>query len=305
MRWVSPEKTRPGNQTFSESSAQIQLTLLTLHFRKRVCFGWCERYLQGKLAGPFPATGTFVEDETMTRSALTALAMLLFALISQAQAQDKDKKPVKPNKPFEIGELEKKVFHVSFPAGQKATIRVKSTEDTDVDLFVEEMDGTDVVSDTDPSKDCMVEFTPLKNKTYRISVINLGPGGNSCLLTHNGKDEKVDFGKLATTKPFKIVEDGSHIINIKLEQDKWSAVWVTSEQATDVDVFVFDPDGREIAKDEHVSKDAFVSFLPKTSGMYRIEVRNLGQGDNTCTIKHTTTEEAKKDIPKKGDKGEG
>jgi len=236
----------------------------------------------------------------MTRSALTALATLVFALTAHAHAsQDKEKKAVKLNKPFEIGELEKKVFHVSFPAGQKATIRVKSSEDTDVDLYVEEMDGTDVVSDTDPSKDCMVEFTPLKNKTYRISVINLGPGGNSCLLTHNGKDEKVDFGKLTTTKPFKVVEDGSHIINVKFEQDKLSAVWVTSEQATDVDVFVFDPDGREIAKDEHVSKDAFVSFIPKTTGMYRIEVRNLGQGDNTCTIKHTTADEAKKETPKK------
>lgn len=236
----------------------------------------------------------------MTRNALTALAMLLIALTAQAQvSKDKDKKAVKPNKPFEIAELEKKVFHISFPAGQKASIRIKSSEDTDVDLYVEEMDGTDLVKDTDASKDCLLEFTPLKNKTYRVSVINLGQGGNSCHLTHNGKDEKVDFGKLTTTKPFKIAEDAKHKIDVKLEKDKWSAVWVTGEQATDVDVSVFDPDGNEIAKDDHLSKDAFVSFLPKTSGMYRIEVLNLGQGDNTCTVKHTTAEEAKKDAPKK------
>ena len=79
----------------------------------------------------------------MTRNALAALALLLFVLtLARAQAlQDKDKK-AKPNRPFEIGELEKKVFHISFPAGQKATIRIKSSEDTDVDLFVEDMDGT-------------------------------------------------------------------------------------------------------------------------------------------------------------------
>ncbi|GEM_PF-1655155 len=237
----------------------------------------------------------------MTRNALSALVVFLIALtLLQAQpTQDKGKKGVKPNRPFEIGELEKKVFHISFAAGEKASIRVKSSEDTDVDLYVEEMDGADVVNDTDPSKDCLVEFTPLKNKTYRVSVINLGPGGNSCTLTHNGKDEKVDFGRLVTTKPFKIAEDGTHNINVKLEKDKWSAVWVNSERTTDVDVFVFDSDGNEIAKDEHVSKDAFASFLPKTSGMYRIEVRNLGEGENNCTVKHTTTEEAKKEAPKK------
>ena len=237
----------------------------------------------------------------MTRNALAGLIMFLVALTlaQAAPQQDKGKKPAKPNRPFEIGELEKKVFHISFTAGQKATLKVKSSEDTDVDLYVDEMDGTEVVADTSESKDCIVEFTPLKNKTYRVSVINLGQGGNSCLLTHNGKEENVDFGRLVTTKPFKIAQDDSYSINVKLEKDKWSAVWVKSEQVTEVNLFVFDPDGAEIAKDKHLAKDAFTSFLPKTSGVYRIEVRNLGEGDNTCTVKHTTTEEVKKDAPKK------
>lgn len=236
----------------------------------------------------------------MARPTPVAAATLLFTLtLASAHAQqDKGGKGVKPNRPFEIGELEKKVFHISFPAGDKATIRIKSSEDADVDLFVEEMDGTDVVSDTDESRDCMVEFTPLKAKTYRVSVVNLGPGGNSCTLTHTGKLEKVDFGNQAKTKPIKIAEEGKHTIDTKLEKGKWAAVWVTSEQATDVDVHVFDAEGNEIAKDEHVSKDAFVSFLPKESGTYRIEVTNLGQGDNTCTVQYTTSEKPKKEIPK-------
>src|SRR2546425_9590876 len=108
----------------------------------------------------------------MPRNALTALAMLLFVmnLVHGQAAQEKGKKAAKPNKPFEISELEKKVFHISFKAGEKATIRVKSSEETDVDLYVEEMDGKEIISDTDESKDCLVEFTPLKDKTYRVSV---------------------------------------------------------------------------------------------------------------------------------------
>ena len=235
----------------------------------------------------------------MIRKVFGAAAMILCTVVLTLATPAQDKGKAKPIRPFEIDELAKKVYHISFPAGEKATLRIKSSEDSDVDLFVEEMDGTDVVSDTDESKDCLVEFTPLKNKTYRVSVINLGPGGNSCTFTHNGKDEKIDFGKQATTKPIKIADEGNHNINTKLEKGKWAAVWVNSEAATDVDVHIFDPDGNEIAKDEHVSKDAFVSFQPKENGVYRIEVRNLGQGDNTCVVKYTTTEEQKKDAPPK------
>lgn len=211
-----------------------------------------------------------------------------------AQDKAKDKRP-KPAARFEMDELAKKVFHISFTPGQKATIRVTSVEETDVDLYVEEMDGREVVSDIAESKDCLVEFTPLKAKTYRISVINLGQGGNTCTLTHSGKDEKPDFGKIVQTKPIKIAEGAMHVVNTKLEEGKWSAVWAHGENATDVDIVVFGPDGSEIAKDHHVSKDAFVSFLPKQSGRYRIELRNLGPGDNVCTVKHTTTEEVKKE----------
>ena len=238
----------------------------------------------------------------MTRITLLAATMLtscwLIADVNALQEKKDDKKP-KLNKPFDIDELGKKVFHISFPANEKATIKIRSSDESDVDLFVEELDGTEVVNDIAESKDCVVEFTPLKNKTYRVSVVNLGPGGNRCTLTHSGKEEKFDFGNIKQTKPINIAENGTHTIDVKLPADKWAAVWVTGQKLTDVDVFVFDPEGNEIAKDEHLSKDAFASFMPKSAGVYRIEVRNLGEGDNACTVKHTTLEETKKAEPKK------
>jgi hypothetical protein len=223
------------------------------------------------------------------------------AALQDKTSDKKDDKKPKLNKPFDIDELGKKVFHISFPANEKATIKVKSSDESDVDLFVEELDGREVVQDITDSKDCLVEFTPLKAKTYRVSVVNLGPGGNRCTLTHTGKEEKVDFGNLKQTKPINIAENGTHAIEVKLPAGKWAAAWVTAEKVTDVDLFVLDPEGNEIAKDEHLSKDAFVSFMPKADGVYRIEVRNLGEGDNTCTVKHTTLEEVKREDSKKKD----
>ncbi|MCS7044845.1 MAG: emp24/gp25L/p24 family protein [Gemmataceae bacterium] len=214
-----------------------------------------------------------------------------WAWAATGAAQTKDKP--RPDKPFTIEELGKKVFHLSFRDGEPARLEIRSTDDTDVDLYVEELDGTEVGRDIDPSKDCKIVFEPTKGKVYRVSVINLGPGSNSCRFTHNGKEENVDFGPVVTLKPVKIAEDGKHALTAKLAEGKWAAVWVTSEQATDVDLHVFDPDGNEIARDEHVSKDAFVSFLPKVAGEYRIVVTNLGGGENTCTIKHSTLDAPK------------
>src|SRR6266700_7760775 len=113
----------------------------------------------------------------MTRNALFAAMTLVVAwmLGVGVQAQDKKDKP-RTIPAFALDELGKKVFHISFPAEQKATLRVKSTDDSNVALYVEEMNGTEVIKDISENRDCLVEFTPLKQKTYRISVINFGPG---------------------------------------------------------------------------------------------------------------------------------
>lgn len=219
-------------------------------------------------------------------SAVLAVVVCTWTGLQGKPLPDKVSKP-QPIKPFEIAELGKKVFHLSFPGDAMASIKVRSTEESDVDLFIQEMDGTEVASDTDESKNCQVTFMPQKGKLYRVSVVNLGPGGNRCTLTHNGMVENPDFGKIVQTKPIKIDEDEKHTFNLKVKEGKLTAVWAFGESATDVDIFVFEADGKEIAKDEHVSRDAFVSFTPKASGTYRIEVRNLGQGENMVTVKHS------------------
>ena len=66
-----------------------------------------------------------------------------------------------------------------FPETEKARVQVRSSEEGDVDLFIEEMDGKEVAEDIGDSKDCDVVFTAAKGKTYRVSVVNLGPGGIS------------------------------------------------------------------------------------------------------------------------------
>lgn len=220
---------------------------------------------------------------------IAAVVLWITALAVPPAAQQPPGKPANPDKPFTLQELEKKVWHLSFPDGKRAELQVTSENEGDVDLFVEEMDGTEVAEDTDPSKDCILQFLPDKEKTYRVSIVNVGQGQNKCVFTHNGKVVQPDFGKTVETKPFPLFDDAEYAIKVNLTKGKWAAVWVFSTKATDVDVFIVDPDGNEIAADEHVSRDAFVSFLPETSGTYRIEVHNLGPGENECRIKHSVS----------------
>ena len=50
--------------------------------------------------------------------------------------------------------------------------QVESEKDSDVDLFVYDENGKEVVKDVGESKNCHVTFTPDKTQTYKIEVQN-------------------------------------------------------------------------------------------------------------------------------------
>lgn len=188
---------------------------------------------------------------------------------------------------FDMAELEKKTFFLTFPPNERAFIRVTSEMDTDIDLYLDDLEGIELANDVGEPKDCEIAFTPLKAKIYRVSVINVGPGSNRCKFEHSGSDADVDFGKIVELKPMDIEENKQKDIDCKWEAGQLVYIWVGAEKASDVDVHVFGTDDKEIKKDEQYCKDSTVTFrIPKT-GNYRIEVRNLGPGNNRCIVKHT------------------
>jgi hypothetical protein len=102
---------------------------------------------------------------------------------------------LKPGNPrsFNLRTNEKYTCNVEFKAGQKVKIKVTSEQDSDVDLFVYNSAGQRVAFDDGLSKDCYVEFVPLRTETFKIEVWNRltdprAPGGaarnrsNRCTL---------------------------------------------------------------------------------------------------------------------------
>src|SRR5262249_30597331 len=49
---------------------------------------------------------------------------------------------------------------------------------------------------------------------------------------------------------------------IRFEAGVRAQIWVTSERDTDIDIFVYDPSGHEVVRDDGESKDCHVVFRP-------------------------------------------
>src|SRR5262249_42384971 len=86
-------------------------------------------------------------------------------------------------------------------------------------------------------------------------------------------------------KTFDIKAKGTAAIKLTFPADKKATVTVRSKKETDVNLFVLDADKKVIAKDESPGPSCDLTFTPKTAGPYLLEIRNLGPGDNQCTLK--------------------
>src|SRR5262245_35160855 len=86
------------------------------------------------------------------------------------------------------------------------------------------------------------------------------------------------------TKKFELQEDTDLVFHIKLPKGKKIFIKVESEKDGDVDLFVDDADGNEVAADERENKNCIVAFTPEKEQEFKITVHNLGPGVNKGTI---------------------
>jgi hypothetical protein len=73
---------------------------------------------------------------------------------------------------------------------------------------------------------------------------------------------------------------------VEFQAGKPVEITVTSDHNTDVDLFVFDQFGRQVASDESLGPNSFVRFVPAQTGRYRLEVVNLGPLPNRSHVRY-------------------
>lgn len=77
------------------------------------------------------------------------------------------------------------VYDVTFEGGVLAGVAIIGDGDTDLDLFIIDSSGNEVVSQTDLTDACFVEWTPSRTQKYQIKIQNLGDVYNAYLLMTN------------------------------------------------------------------------------------------------------------------------
>ena len=77
------------------------------------------------------------------------------------------------------------VYKVTFEGGVEAGVAIIGDGDTDLDLSIIDSNGNEVVSQTDLSDACFVEWTPPRTGQYEIKITNLGDVYNAYLLMSN------------------------------------------------------------------------------------------------------------------------
>jgi hypothetical protein len=66
-------------------------------------------------------------------------------------------------------------------------------------------------------------------------------------------------------------------------------ITVTSDRNSDVDILIFDDNSRLVALDESIGPNSLVTFSPRATSAFRVEVRNLGPGNNRSHVRFEET----------------
>jgi hypothetical protein len=66
------------------------------------------------------------------------------------------------------------------------------------------------------------------------------------------------------------------VFTIPFRGGEVASIFVSGDGDTDLDLYVYDENGNQIASDDDYSDDCIVRFIPKWTGAFRVRVRNRG-----------------------------
>jgi hypothetical protein len=193
------------------------------------------------------------------------------------------------NRVFEIKEKGEVAVVVPFAAASPVTITTNGEKQTDVQLFVQDGDNSEVGKDTSPGPKCEVKFIPTKAGTFKLLVKNEGPGPNTVTLqvkTADRDETPTEGSKESGVKRtvFEMKEKGEVAVLLPFAADKPVTVTTNGEKQTDVHVFIQDGDNKEVGKDTSAGPKCEVKFTPTKEGTFKLLVKNDGPGSNKVTL---------------------
>ncbi len=101
------------------------------------------------------------------------------------------------------------------------------------------------------------------------------------------EDKVIDGGKAKDFKgkTFDLKAKGKARISLTFPAKGTYLLTIKSKKETDIHLFVYDEDNKEVAKDDSPGPTCEIKFTPTKAGKYVLEVRNQGPGENSSTLK--------------------
>jgi hypothetical protein len=113
--------------------------------------------------------------------------------------------------------------------------------------------------------------------------------------TRAGEDKVIDGGKAKDFKgkTFDLKAKGKARISLTFPAKGTFLLTIKSKKESDINLFVYDEDNKEVAKDDSPGPSCEIKFMPTKAGKYILEIVNKGPGDNSSTLKVARGKKAK------------
>ncbi len=125
-------------------------------------------------------SGRFVR--VSAAAALSLLGLLCSVRAEEVKPTDEGKAADFKEKSFDLKEKGSAAITLTFEAGKKVSVTVKSEKKSDINLFIYNDAKKLVAKDDSPGPDCDVTFTPKEDGKLKLVLRNKGPGENRSTL---------------------------------------------------------------------------------------------------------------------------
>lgn len=151
------------------------------------------------------------------------------------------------------------IYTCNLPGGRTWRVSVIPEHcDVDFTLYIEDPNGQEIAHDNNQSADAYCTFTSLMSGTYRLKVEAVE--GN-CQFSIN-------------VEPVSILFTQSYYY--RLENNKtWKVSVIPTEPDVDFNLYVEDPDGKEVIQDSSPKASAYCTFTSTLSGVYSIRIESV------------------------------
>jgi hypothetical protein len=124
----------------------------------------------------------------------------------------------------------------------------------------------------------------IKNWATCVLAVVCAIAASSSVVAWDDKPNDSGKGPAFKNAVFQIKEQGEVALLAKFAADKEVVVTTNGNKETDVHLFVYDGDNKEVGKDTTPGPKCEVKFTPQKDGRFKLLVKNEGPGTNIVTL---------------------